>query len=185
MAFIMETITLKDFNPWNQWKEVKIPHRDRVSEYDSGERHQDQSTGRIYWLQDKDTLRMKCTALLIWTVVAHVVKMISRIGCVFARPISDSRATLKERFINSGKDVLRIVVTPVLVVYLEMAALYGIFNPYDGRKLYASGERFAYNNLNIDSIDLFGRFPSICAPCFQPNATHHALGGDQNNANAW
>jgi len=77
-------------------------------------------------------------------------------------------ASLKE----AGKDLLRIFTTPIAYVGLELAAIYGRFRPYDGRKLYATIERAQY-----------GHF--ILAPCFQPQATRHLFGGDINNKNAF
>jgi len=67
---------------------------------------------------------------------------------------------------------LRIVATPLVLVALELSALYGIFRPYDGRKLYASFERMQYNHW-------------ILAPCFQPSPTNHLLGGDAKKQNAY
>jgi hypothetical protein len=45
--------------------------------------------------------------------------------------------SFKARLKDAGIDLLRIVATPVALVGLELAAIYGTFNPYDGRKLYA------------------------------------------------
>lgn len=62
-------------------------------------------------------------------------------------------------------DALRIIASPIAIAGLELAAIYGIIRPYDGRKLYASIERAEYRNF-------------ILVPCFQPDPTSHALGGD-------
>ena len=67
---------------------------------------------------------------------------------------------------------MRIIATPVSILGLELAAIYGIFQPYDGRKLYASFERATYGNF-------------ILAPCFQPDPKYHALGGDINEKDAF
>jgi len=42
--------------------------------------------------------------------------------------------------------LLRIVTTPIAFVDLELAAIYGIFTPYNSRKLYARIEKI---NMNI------------------------------------
>jgi hypothetical protein len=55
----------------------------------------------------------------------------------------------KARLKDAGGDLLRVVLTPIALVGLELAAIYGIFNPYEGRKLYASIERALYT----DSFD--------------------------------
>lgn len=67
---------------------------------------------------------------------------------------------------------MRILVTPLSIIGLELAAIYGLFRPYDGRKLYASLER-----------EIYGDF--VLAPCFQPDPQYHALGGDINQKNAF
>jgi hypothetical protein len=63
----------------------------------------------------------------------------------------------KARLTDAGQDLLRIVATPVAIIGLELVAIYGLFRPYDGRKLYASIERATYGN-------------GMLAPCFQPGA---------------
>jgi hypothetical protein len=84
----------------------------------------------------------------------------------------DRQYSFQERLKDAGKDLLRVVTTPIALVGLELAAIYGIFNPYDGRKLYASIERAQYGNF-------------ILAPCFQPDPRYHALGGDPAVRNAF
>ncbi|MBS4171388.1 hypothetical protein NEOC95_002136 [Neochlamydia sp. AcF95] len=62
--------------------------------------------------------------------------------------------------------------TPVALVGLELAAIYGIFTPYNGRKLYASIERAQYGKFTL-------------APCFQPGPTCHASGGNPQKRDAF
>jgi len=84
---------------------------------------------------------------------------------------------LKERLSEAGKDLFRIIASPVALIGLELSAIYGIANPYDGRKLFASIERGIYS----------GRFQT--APCFQPLsktiAGKHLFGGDPLKRNTW
>ncbi len=66
------------------------------------------------------------------------------------------------------KDIGSIVFSPIAAVGLQLAAIYGLFSPKNGRKLYATFERCIY-----------GR--ALLAPCFQPNPAdnfQHALGGE-------
>lgn len=79
---------------------------------------------------------------------------------------------LKGRIISAGGDLLRIVATPISLIGLELSAIYGIFNPFDGRKLYASFERATYGK-------------HILAPCFQPDPEKHLFGGDMSQKDAW
>jgi hypothetical protein len=78
----------------------------------------------------------------------------------------------KVSLILAGTDFIRIFTTPLVYVALELAAIYGVVSPYNGRKLYASLERAQYGD-------------GILAPCFQPEATKHLFGGDINKQNAW
>lgn len=60
----------------------------------------------------------------------------------------------KRRLKDRGQDLLRIAVTPIAFIGLELAVIYGVLSPYSGRKLYSSIERARYG---------------ICVlvPCFQ------------------
>lgn len=73
---------------------------------------------------------------------------------------------------DAGQDILRIIATPFSILGLELAAIYGMFRPYDGRKLYGSIERATYGK-------------AILAPCFQPNPTSHAFGGSTDQKDAF
>ena len=89
--------------------------------------------------------------------------------------LGDSSKRLKSdenKLADAGKDSLRIVAAPFSILGLELAALYGLIRPYDGRKMYATIERAMYGN-------------PILAPCFQPEPERHAFGGDINERNAF
>jgi len=118
-------VTLGDVCPWNNWKSV--PQRDVV---------EDETTGRFYRKESHCLVRCKCCALVIVSTPAHVY-------FAFRAHKSD----------NSRQLLTQLFITTLLILTLEMAALYGILNPYDGRKVYASFERMG---------------PKRLAPCFQP-----------------
>lgn len=67
----------------------------------------------------------------------------------------EEKYNFKARLIEAGKDLLRIVASPIAIIGLELAAIYGLMRPYDGRKLYATFERAIYGN-------------ALIPPCFQP-----------------
>jgi xanthosine utilization system XapX-like protein len=75
----------------------------------------------------------------------------------------NDKYSLSGRCCDLQEDLLRVLITPVGIVALELSAIFGIFSPYNGRKLYASCERLLYGD-------------SILAPCFQPDATKHLFG---------
>lgn len=172
-------ITLRDFQPINKWK----PDLDGQKWYDGSAKHLiDQSTGRKYWNESKATVGFKCFLLTLGTPFVHPIAGIINIACRALKLISFSHFWMhksgeksydfKARLLDAGKDLLRIVTQPLAIVGLELAAIYGLFRPYDGRKLYASIERAQYGNF-------------ILAPCFQPDPDQHLLGGDPNKKNAF
>ena len=69
-------------------------------------------------------------------------------------------------------DLLRIFTSPIAILALELVAIYGIYDPMNGRKLYASIERAQYED-------------PILAPCFQPSPAYHLLGGKPYNPYAF
>jgi len=138
------------------------------------------STGRKYFNEPKNTVRLKCLSLIFGTPFVHpiaaVVNALYRLFLLvtfvhFWKPLKGERASLKNRASEAGKDILRLFATPLLAA-LPLAALYGVFCPYDGRKLYATIERAVYGG-------------AILAPCFQPDARSHLLGGDSSVQNVW
>jgi hypothetical protein len=79
---------------------------------------------------------------------------------------------LTGRLKNCAVDTLRVLTTPLAPIALQLTAIYGLFRPYDARKLYATIERAQYGNF-------------ILAPCFQPLATHHLFHGKIDEQNAF
>lgn len=136
----------------------------------------DNTTGRRYLNESKTIVRIKCFLLTLGTPLAHpfvsiiniayrILKLISLSHFWIEKKNEEKKYNFKARSADAGYDLLRIFATPVSIVCLELAALYGCFRPYDGRKLYASLERATYGNY-------------ILAPCFQPDPKRHLFGGD-------
>lgn len=168
------SIILKDFRPVNTWKPEengeKWGNGNNKSKY-----LVDQTTGRRYWNESKGCVRSKCVLLALGTPFVHPFAVICNVVYRILKLISFShfwmpktgKYNFKARLAEAGKDLLRIAISPIALVGLELSSLYGIIRPYDARKLYASFERLTYNHF-------------IMAPCFQPDPTRHALGGDPN-----
>ena len=51
-----------------------------------------------------------------------------------------------------GKDLLSIVATPLAIVGLELAAIYGLFRPFEGKKWYERIEVLLYSSLVVSSF---------------------------------
>lgn len=166
----------EDLIPWNHWEiDTKGP---KWSDVDEPQFIIDKSTGRRYLNESKGWIRFKCFWITLGTPLIHgfmsIVNIIYRVfktllGGEFWFWRVGFSYNFKARIINVGIDLLRIVLTPIALLGLQLASLYGVFNPLDGRKLYTMIERCYYGE---DGFRL--------APCFEPDPTRHALGGDIN-----
>lgn len=144
----------------------------------------DSYTGDKYFNEDLSVIRRKCFLLALGTPIVHtmgaivnivynLLKLISLYD--FWKPLDDENQEnydLTMRLLDAGVNVFNIVFAPIAVLLLEFSALYGMIMPYDGRKLYASLERFTYGDF-------------VLAPCFQPEPKEHLLGGDIRQQNAF
>lgn len=177
------SVKLNDFQPLNKWIEDTEGEK---FESCSGEEIPkyiiDQTTNRKYLNESRFCVGNKCLLLTIGTPFVHAIAGIIAVAFRTLKVISfyhfwrvktsEDHYDGKERLKDLGKCLLRIVLEPIAILGLELSALYGVLNPYDGRKLYASIERAQY-----------GHF--ILAPCFQPDPTQHLLGSDVNHRNVW
>lgn len=178
------SVSLRDFQPINKWK----PDLDG-EKYNCCREHKgqakfivDQTTNRRYFNESQGVVGFKCFLLTLGTPFVHPIASIVNVAYrilklatlshFWVEKDDQTKSDFKTRLADAGKDLLRIVATPVSILGLELAAIYGMFRPYDGRKLYASIERATYGNF-------------ILAPCFQPDPKYHALGGDINERNAF
>lgn len=173
-------ISLKDFQPINHWKpDFDGPRWWRTKE---PQFIIDLSTNRRYLNEDSNIVRFKSFLLTIGTPFVHSIATIVNIACKTLKIATLSHFwiekdeglsySLKNRIIDMGIDISRIATAPIALIGLELAAIYGVLKPYDGRKLYATIERAEYGNF-------------ILAPCFQPDPSRHAFGGDINQKNAF
>lgn len=137
----------------------------------------DKKMDQNYWNETKRRIRTKCALLTSITPLVHLVALICNLAFRIYNVLSTENFYVKKNgreefdfavgISKSGDDILRIVATPFAYIALELSAIYGIFRPLDGRKLYASLERAMYEQ-------------EIFAPCFQPSPRYHAFGGDPN-----
>lgn len=173
------SINLRDFQPINRWK----PDLDGPKYWDGTPQHLiDQTTSRKYLNESKVVVGFKCFLLTLGTPIVHAIAAVVNVAYRIVKLVTlshfwmpkdgEQSYNFKSRLKDAGTDLLRIATQPIAIVGLELAAIYGLFRPYDGRKLYASIERAQYGNF-------------ILAPCFQPNAEEHLLGGDINERNAF
>lgn len=134
-----------DFCPLNTWVEM-----------DNGV--VDLSTGREYLLQSRSNLRGKCLLLSFGTpfvqtpfLLLSTAIRVSRVltGFHFWSGCGHRPYQFQIRLQNAAKDLLLVATVPIALLGLELAALYGILRPYDGRKLYATLERAQYAELAI------------------------------------
>lgn len=148
----------------------------------------DGATGRRYLNESEDLVKYKCELLSAATPIVHTITGAVQAGVLLGKILTLSHfstaptaPTASEQWANAGKDLLRIVAFPVAMIGLECAAIYGIFQPYNARKIYTSIERLEYGDFHIPGT-LDGGFR--LAPCFQPQAQAHLLGGSIEDPNA-
>lgn len=143
------------------------------------------------------TVRLKCAALFAGSIfvqpIGLTLNLVNRICKIvtFAHLWHPSKEQydFKARLAEWGKDLLIVVTTPLILVGMLFSALYGAtLSPYDGRKLYASFERFAYSggyqffDNGYGSKELHNY---LLAPCFQPKPRAHLGGGLIGQRNVW
>ena len=164
----MSSVTLKDFYPFNRW----TPDENGSRWSDESPAYLiDQTTGKYYWNEDENCVGLKCFFLALGTPIVHPIASVLQGAIRIVRLVTlyhfrankydEKSYSLKNRALEAGGDILKIVTIPLSVIGLTLAAVYGIFLPYDGRKLYASIERAQYGSY-------------VLAPCFQPDPTCHA-----------
>lgn len=173
-------LTLKDFKPVNNW----IPDSDGPSwRYAQGSNYLiDGSTGRKYFNEEPETIRTKCILLILGTPLIHSIASICNVvyrtfkvltlAELWLEDNEEKPYQLKGRLIRVAADLAKAVSAPLVLAGLCLSAIYGVFMPYDGRKLYAALERAEYGG-------------PILAPCFQPDPDSHFFGGDVNRKDAY
>lgn len=172
----MTDVSIKDFQPINTWK----LDLDGPKWFYSNEPRYiiDTTTDRRYWNESKGCVGFKCFLLTLGTPIVHPIAAIVNIAIRVLKILSLSHFwlptshSLKGRLKDVGQDLLKILISPLVIPALELAAIYGMVTPYDGRKLYASIERAIYGSF-------------ILAPCFQPDPEIHAFGGNPLEQNAY
>lgn len=178
-------ITFKHFLPVSSWE--KKPNTYVIIDESTKNRYDDDSF---------NTIRIKCAAIFVATLVAQPIglflNLVNRIGKIllfahFWFP-SSKPYHFEARLTEMGKDVLRVVASPFIFIGLLFAAAYGAtIRPLDGRKLYATLERCAYSG-GYHRFVL--RYPNdlqtaLIGLCFQPEPILHLFGGKIGEKNAW
>lgn len=154
-----KNFSYKDFLPSTTWEPVAVkndPYEERL---------QDSFSRLTFSEEEKSNVRKKCILL---SLTSHVIQpsllTINALTLIILslslyplwRDRGSSSYQLKERTEELITNLARILLTPVILPSFTLAALIGIFDPYNGRKLYGNLERFAYGC-------------GMLAPCFQPS----------------
>ena len=160
----------------------------------------DQSTGDEYYDDSTSTIRLKCAGLfaasLILQPIGLTLNLLNKIAKIvtFAHLWKPSEKeyeyNFKARIGEWGKDILLVTFTPLILVGMLFATLYGTtLSPYDGRKLYASCERLVYSGgyqfFHIRGSDGNNLHDFFLAPCFQPYPKAHLGGGKVGEKDVW
>jgi len=149
-------ITARHFLPWSDFVEARLAENSQqVAAY------RDRCVSRVdYYCNDSNSLiRVKCLALLLGTPTVQVVKTLFNMANKIAKIVTfahwRTEYDLKTKAFLFGKDLLILALSPIILVGLQLSALYGVISPHNGRKLYATLERLAFGQETL-------------APCFQP-----------------
>ncbi len=168
-GFVPTSVKLKDFCPVNKWEvdENGSPWFKYCPKEKLGTPKYilDQTTGRKYRNEYRSTIRIKClvitasspltlTLLPVLNVAYRILKLVT-LTHFWVKKEDEVKYDFKARLADAGKDLLRIVATPLVIVGMPLASIYGLIRPYDGRKLYATFERAIYGS-------------ALVAWCFQP-----------------
>jgi hypothetical protein len=174
----------EDFQLVNQWApDTRGPrwYDASTSKYES-KYIVDQKTGKRYFNEYPEVVGFKCFLLTLGTPIVHLIVAVAsvifsavKLLCFYHlwKPVEgEAEYNFKARMIDIKQETLALGKFLLAPLLLEAAAIYGMFRPYDGRKLYASVERTVYGGF-------------VLAPCFQPEATRHAFGGNVDQKNAF
>ncbi len=168
-----EPSTAKRFCPWNDWTVDKNGPRYT----DTGEPQWiiDETTDAPYLNESKNLIRFKCFALIFGTIIQTIAAVLKALlfVIVFATGLFSNDAICRYLWpdspddlgANFGKSFLKILAIPFYSTALTVTAVYGLFNPYDARKIYSGLESAYFDEWRL-------------APCFQPRATSHFFGSN-------
>lgn len=158
-------ITWQDFNPITKWV-VSQEYATNPFNMEQEQLLKDVATGKFYLNQEVGVLRYKCCCLVVMTPIVKTLDSIGSIAYRIRRLVLCTHFRLEEKereysiidgFTDAAIDILKIIATPLFLIAMEFAAIYGILSPRNGAKLYATLERVTYGYANYN-----------LAPCFQP-----------------
>lgn len=168
-----ETSTAKRFCPWNDW--TVNENGPRYSDTGEPQWIIDDTTDAPYLNESKDLVRLKCFALIFGTVIQTIAAILKALLflIVFATGLFSNDAICRYLWpdspddlgANFGKSFVKILAIPFYSTALAVTAVYGLFNPYDARKIYSGLESAYFDEWRL-------------APCFQPQATSHFFGSN-------
>lgn len=160
--------SLSNFNLFNNWKEIK-----NCPIYDVQTTYAGTLEKRLSWTVFKDEQKRyydpirkqeKCTQLMGGTLLVHPISLLlSSMNKIFKivtlahfwHP-GTANYSFKEKVVACLKDGILVAGMPVILLALEVAALYGaLISPLDGAKVYAALEKLAFDE-------------GLLAPCCQP-----------------
>lgn len=175
----IDGICLKDFQPINSWR---LDYEREKWDKKEPKFIVDLSTKRRYFNESTEIVQFKCALLILGSLFIQPFTLITNLAYRILKIFSlshfwmlhesEAKYSFSLRAKELGFDALRVLATPFGLLALPSCAVFGLISPNDGRKLYATLERALYNGFTL-------------APCFQPEATSHAFGGDINQKNAF
>ena len=135
--------------------------------------YKDCSTNELYCGDPYEIIRIKCFLLLIVSSISQsfaiLYKMLDLIVKIMTLNAFFSSAYSQLDWLQKLNTflihILHFLMMPFTIIFLDLALLYGLFSPLDGRKLYSSLFILFYENTIIPQRTI----PTVSlAPCFRP-----------------
>lgn len=143
------SIVLGDFCPFNRWTDVGNLYD---GDHTRRSYFKDETTGRIY-LFPKEHLAISkalypfssCVGIIngVYNIGYRIYKLVY-LNFFGNRPEENGRYHFSARAIESGKDLARLIATPIAIALEILLPFYAWVRLYDAYKLLASTERLVY-----------------------------------------
>lgn len=158
-----------------KYETTEIPHRTVLDK-----------TSELLFLNDpRELVHIKCILLSIFVPIFHgalsvlqILFSIGKLGLDIKRTIIEGPTKFYDNLHNVLKDLIKIILAPLLVIILELTAIVGMILPLNARKIFGSIERLMVNEFEVHKFwnsryinnDKFQEGnKAVLAPCFQPH----------------
>ncbi len=187
-SFFVSDVELNHFKPTLLWPR-------NYSTQKSGRSILDETSKHYYLNDSRFVIRFKLFLLATFCVpIIHVSFAAIQIIASMFKMLLNLSKILTDRensslhAYNALKDLIKIILAPLLVIALEISAIIGLIFPLNARKIFGSIERFMVNEFEAHSCynktiiqEEILENKGLSAPCFQPKTRGDEPPKDQTN----